>query len=147
MKFQLIIDPHAEESVVATVHQPSSLTDELEMTVRKHTATDRLTVFANGEQRLLPFNQIDAVTVIDGKTIAIDDRGERWRVKLRLCEVEALLPAAFIRINKSTLANIRRLSRFRPTYSGGMDAVFQSGYVDYVSRRCMAELKRRLQSL
>ncbi len=146
MKFHLILDPAAEETVVATVHKASVLTDDIEALVRRHTVTDRLSVFADGEQILLPFDRIEALTVMDGKTYAVDDSGKRLRVKLRLCEAETLLPRTFIRINKSTIANIRRLSRFQPTFSGGMDAIFQSGYSDYVSRRCMADLKRRLSS-
>ena len=60
--------------------------------------------------------------------------GERCRLKLRLYELEAMLPASFIRINKSALANEAHLERF---------TVFRSGYREYVSRRCFAEIKRR----
>jgi len=32
------------------------------------------------------------------------------------------------------------------TYSGAVDAVFKCGYRDYVSRRCLAQIKRRFET-
>ena len=87
--------------------------------------------------------QIECITVRDGKTFAIDTKAQQYRVRLRLYEVENLLPSYFIRINKSTLANEKRLERFVATYSGGVDAVFKCGCREYVSRRCFAQIKRR----
>ena len=49
----------------------------------------------------------------------------------------------FIRINKSALANEAHLERFTASFNGAVDAVFRSGYREYVSRRCFAEIKRR----
>lgn len=143
MKFKLIIDRSQEESVVATVHQRSRLTDEMELLVLQHDGSDRVAAYTEDGMRMLPFSEMDCVTVLDGKTCAITATGERCHLKLRLYELEAMLPASFIRINKSTLANEAHLVRFTAAFSGAVDAVFQSGYRDYVSRRCFAEIKRR----
>ncbi len=145
MKFRLIIDKNREEEVVVTAHAPSDLTAKLEELVAGHTGTDKLAVYTEDEMKLLTFSQIECITVIDGKTVAIDTKGKQYRVRLRLYEVEQLLPAYFIRINKSALANEKRLERFAATFSGGVDAVMKSGYREYVSRRCFAEIKRRYQ--
>lgn len=143
MKFKLIIDETTEETVVVTAHEPSALTARLEELVRQHNGTDRLAVYTEDDMKLLPFSQIECITVIDGKTVAIDTNARQYRIRLRLYEVEALLPAYFIRINKSALANEKRLERFAATFSGGVDAVMKSGYREYVSRRCFAQIKRR----
>lgn len=145
MRFRLQIDKTAEEEVVATVHEPSPLTDDIEALVMKYNKTDKLTAYTADDVRLLPFSEMECLTVIDGKTFAINTKGERLRIKLRLYEVETLVPASFIRINKSTMANIHRLERFTTGYSGGVNAVFCCGHIDYVSRRCFAEIKRRLK--
>lgn len=129
--------------VTAAVHARSELTDQIEALVLRYSGADRLTVYARDEVRQLPFSQIECLTVIDGKTWAIDRNGDRCRVKMRLYELEAILPACFIRINKSTLANERRLERFVSSFSGAVDAVFQCGWREYVSRRCFAHIKRR----
>ena len=61
-------------------------------------------------------------------------------------ELEQQLPASFIRINKSSLANESALDRFTVTVAGSVDAVFKCGYREYVSRRCFAQIKRRLEA-
>ena len=96
--------------------------------------------------KMLSFSEIECITVLEGKTYAIDSQNRRYRLKQRLYELEAMLPASFIRINKSALANKNALDRFAVTIAGSVDAVFQSGYREYVSRRCFAQIKRRLET-
>lgn len=146
MEFKLMIDPSRPEVVTAAVHARSELTDRIEALVLRYSGADRLTVYAQDEVRQLPFSQIECLTVIDGKTWAIDATGTRYRVKLRLYELEAVVPACFIRINRSTLANEKRLERFAASFSGAVDAVFRCGWREYVSRRCFAQIKRRFST-
>lgn len=146
MEFKLMIDPSRPEVVTAAVHARSELTDRIEALVLRYSGADRLTVYAQDEVRQLPFSQIECLTVIDGKTWAIDGTGTKYRVKLRLYELEAVVPACFIRINRSTLANEKRLERFVASFSGAVDAVFQCGWREYVSRRCFAQIKRRFST-
>ena len=146
MEFKLIIDPGRPEEVTAAVHARSELTDRIEALVLRYSGADKLTVYARDEVRQLPFSQIECLTVIDGKTWAIDGTGTKYRVKLRLYELEAVVPACFIRINRSTLANEKRLERFAASFSGAVDAVFQCGWREYVSRRCFAQIKRRFST-
>ena len=143
MKFTLNIDKTCEEEITATVHAPSELTERIEALVREYMGQDKLPVYTEDEMKMLPMAQIECITVIDGKTWAIDTSGKRYRLKGRLYEVETLLPSNFIRINKSALANTARLDRFAVCFTGAVDAVFQCGYREYVSRRCFAEIKRR----
>ena len=143
MKFKLIIDKTKEEEVTVTAHQPSDLTARIEELVLYSAGTDKLSVYNEDEMKMLPFSQIECITVEDGKTIAIDTKGKHYRIRMRLYEVEKLLPGYFIRINKSAMANENRLERFAAAYSGAVDAVFKCGYREYVSRRCFAEIKRR----
>lgn len=143
MKFRLIIDNTKEEQILATVHARSPLTDRIEAMVQQYSGDDRVAAYTEDDMCFLPFPQIECVTVLDGKTYAIDRSGKRFRLKQRLYELEQMLPACFIRINKSTLANEDRLERFVTTFSGAVDAVFKCGYREYVSRRCFAQIKRR----
>lgn len=145
MKFRLIIDSSKEEEVVATVHQPSVLTDRLEALILAYTGEDTVCGYTEEEWKLLPFSEIECITVLSGKVYAIHQTGQHYRLKQRLYELEAQLPEYFIRINKSALANRNRLECFSATYSGGVDAVFRCGFREYVSRRCFAQIKRRLE--
>lgn len=143
MKFKLIIDHEKDEEIVATVRQRSALTDQIEALVLANSQTDRITAYTEDDFRILKFSEIECVTMLDGKTTAIDRSGKHYRLKLRLYELEPLLPTFFIRINKSSFANENRLKEFTATFSGAVDAVFKCGYREYVSRRCFAAIKRR----
>lgn len=146
MKFTLIIDKTKEQQITACVHERSELTDRIETLVMQQAGTDRLPAFTEDGMQLLPFSEMECITVLDGKTYAIDAKGNAHRLKLKLYEVEKLVPTSFIRINKSSLANENRLARFCSDLCGGVNAVFRSGYTEYVSRRCFSEIKRRFAS-
>ena len=143
MKFTLIIDKEKDEQIVASVHERSALTDEIEALICKY--SDRIPGYRDDEIKMLSASEIQCVTVLDGKTYAIDGENRRYRLKQRLYELESTLPACFIRINKSALANENALDRFAVTVAGSVDAVFKCGYREYVSRRCFAQIKRRLE--
>ena len=143
MKFNLIIDKSKEEEITATVHGRSSLTERIEALVMQYSRNDRIPVFSEDEMKLLQFSEIESVVSEEGKTFVTDSSGNRFRIKMRLYEIEEILPSYFIRINKSALANEKRIERFSANFSGAVDAVFKSGNKEYVSRRCFAEIKRR----
>ena len=145
MKYKLIIDKNAEEEIVATVHAPNSLTQQIEDLVRGFSGADFVMGYRDDEMRKLPFQEIECVTIMDRKVIAIDTAGNHYRIQDRLRDLEEILPSYFIRINKSTLANEHRILRFDAVFSGAVDAVFQCGYREYVSRRCFAEIRRRYE--
>jgi DNA-binding LytR/AlgR family response regulator len=144
MKFKLIIDKDAEEEIVAIVHKASELTAQIENLVRAYEGSGKISVYNEDEMKQICFSDIECITVIDRKIFAIDVYGKRYRMNQRLCDLEEILPCYFIRINKSTIANENRILRFSTAYTGAVDAIFKCGYKDYVSRRCFAEIKRRL---
>lgn len=145
MIFRLIVDPDKEESVVATVHAPSELTGKIEALISEYRGQDKIPGYREDQLHLLSFEEIVCITVVDGKTYAVDTQSVHYRLKLRLYEAESLLPGYFIRINKSAIANERRIERFHAGYSGAVDVIFQGGYREYVSRRCFATIRRRFQ--
>ena len=147
MKYKLVIDKDAEEEVVVTVHAPSSLTEQIEDLVCNYFGTDCVMGYREEEMRKLAFQEIECITIINRKVIAIDATGNHYRIQDRLRDLERVLPSYFIRINKSTLANERRIQRFDAMFNGGVDAVFQCGYREYVSRRCFAEIRKRYEGI
>ena len=143
MKFKMIIDKEKDEEIVATVHEPTELTEKIAQLVMEYTGTDRIAAYWEEDIKMLSFSQIACITVCDGKTYAVDVKGTQYRLKQRLYELESVLPSCFIRINKSAIANEQQIERFAATFSGAVDAVFRGGYREYVSRRCFAQIKRR----
>ena len=147
MKYKLRIDPYGEEEIVATVRAPSALTQQIEDLVRSFSGPDCVMGHGEDGMRRLLFREIECITVLDRKVVAVAADGTRYRLQYRLRDLEEVLPSYFIRINKSTLANEHRILRFDATFSGGVDAVFHSGHRDYVSRRCFAEIRRRYEGI
>ena len=146
MKYKLIIDKNAEEEIIARVHAPSSLPQQKEDLVCGYSGVDFLMGYRDDEMRKLAFQEIECITIMERKVIAIDTKGKKYRIQDRLRDLEEILPSYFIRINKSTLANEHRIKRFNTVLTGGVDAVFYCGYREYVSRRCFAEIRRRYES-
>ena len=147
MKYKLIINKDAEEEIIAIVHAPSSLTQQIENLVCSFSGVDCIMGYGEDEIRKLTFQEIECITILNRKVIAIDTGGNHYRVQDRLRDLEDILPSYFIRINKSTLANEHRILRFDAVFSGGVDAVFQCGYREYVSRRCFAEIRKRYEGI
>ena len=147
MKYKLILDKNAEEEIIAIVHEPSSLTRQIEDFVCNYSGVESIMGYKDDEMRKLSFSEIECITILNRKVIAIDTGGNHFSLKDRLRDLEDFLPSYFIRINKSTLANEHRILRFDAVFSGGVDAVFQCGYREYVSRRCFAEIRRRYEGI
>ncbi len=145
MKYKLVIDKAAEEEVIAIVHAPSSLTQQIENLVCGFNGADGVMGYGDDEMRKLPFSEIECITILNRKVIAIDKGGNHFTLRNRLRDLEDVLPSYFIRINKSAIANEHRILCFDAAFSGGVDAVFQCGYREYVSRRCFAEIRRRYE--
>ena len=145
MKYKLIIDKSAEEEIIAIVHAPSLLTRQIEDLVCSFSGAEGIIGYMDDEMRKLEFQEIECITIIDRRVIAIDTSGNQYRIQERLRDLEEILPSYFIRINKSSLANEHQILRFDAVFSGGVDAVFRCGYREYVSRRCFAEIRRRYE--
>ena len=74
MKYKLIIDKDAEEEIIAIVHAPSSLTREIEDLVHSFSGEGFIMGYRKDEMRKLSFEEIDCITVIERKVIAIDTK-------------------------------------------------------------------------
>ena len=145
MKYKLIIDKKVEEEIIAIVHAPSPLTQQIENLVCSFSGADSIMGYREDEMRKLFLGEIECITILDRRVIAIDSKGNHYRIQDRLRDLEGFLPSYFIRINKSTLANEHRIEQFEATFSGGVDVVFRCGYREYVSRRCFAQIRRRYE--
>lgn len=66
MKFELHINPDFEEAVRADVHSRSDFTERLEQLVMAYNGADSITAYADGEMKVIGFNEVECVTVLDG---------------------------------------------------------------------------------
>ena len=87
MKYKLIIDKDAEEEIVAVVHAPNSLTEQIENLVLGYSGAEGIMGYRDDEMRILSFGEIECITVMDRRIIAIDTSGNRYRIQERLREL------------------------------------------------------------
>ena len=88
MKYKLIIDKNADEEIIAIVHAPSSLTQRIEDLVCDYSGAESIMGYSDDEMRKLTFQEIECVTIIDRKVIAIDTKGNHYSLKDRLRDLE-----------------------------------------------------------
>ncbi len=143
MIFKLFIDKNRQEEITAIVHERTPLIDEIERLVLQDSVSDQVPGYMDDEIRLLKIQEIECFVVEDEKTFAMYSDKKRYLIRKRLYEMEETLPGYFERISKSAIANWKKIVKFSVQLSGAVDAVFKSGYVECISRRCFAELKRR----
>ena len=145
MKFKLIIDKNAEECITAVCHERTPIIDQIESIIQKESNDNSIVGYADDEFKTIEFESIEVIYVEEGKTFAVLDDKRTYRVKLRLYEVESLLPPNFKKLSKSVIGNMKKIDRFSGTITGAVDAVFKCGRKEFVSRRCLAEIKRGLK--
>ena len=113
MRFKLAIDKTQEETVVATVHERSCLTDEMELLVLQHDGSDRIAAYTEDGMRMLPFSDIECITVLDGKTYAVTRSGELLRRDEALHGADVLLG---VRCPRHPVCGAALLQRLRRAY-------------------------------
>ena len=77
MKYKLIIDKNVEEEIIAIVHAPSSLTQQIENLVCSFSGTDSIMGYRDDEMRKLSFQEIECITILNRKVTAIAFWGKR----------------------------------------------------------------------
>jgi DNA-binding LytR/AlgR family response regulator len=143
MIFRLNLNPKCEEEVIANVHERTPLIDEIEMLVTQDQVTGQITGYLEDEIRLLETEKIECFFVEGEKTYALYSDKKKYVVRKRLYELEDMLPPDFVKLNKSAIANAKKIARFKVLLSGAVDAEFASGYTECISRRCFVEIRRR----
>lgn len=157
MKIETIIDKTEEERTVIYAKERSSLIsaierllslpdDELQKQLEHCTDTlfsSELIGFSGSEGVRIHEDDVLCFTLEDGKLYALT-QNEKLLLKYRLYQVEAMLSRDFVKINQSSVANIKGIERFDTSISGTLKVKFKNGYTDYVSRRCLKNVKERL---
>ncbi|MEE1010884.1 MAG: LytTR family DNA-binding domain-containing protein [Acutalibacteraceae bacterium] len=141
MKFRLIIDNNREEEVIVYSHKESDLTDEIRRLVENE--ANEIIGYIEREAYKLSTSEIYCVVAEDNNVYAITEKS-RFRVKLRLYQLEEILGDDFVKINQSCIVNIRKIRKFDSSLGGMLKVVLTNGYSDYVSRRNIRYVKERL---
>jgi len=144
MKYTLHIDKEREEEIIIHAHQKSPLINEIERLISAEKVSTPPIVGYIGSDII----EIDPREVycffIEGKKLFASLKNGDALIKKRLYEIENRLGVDFIKINQSTVANMKLIDRFSVSIGASLTVHFKNGRKDYVSRRQMKAVKERL---
>lgn len=141
MKCSIIIDKNKDEEVLIYSRKNSP-------TVRRikefaESADTELKGYDDGEIVKLALPDVFCFIVEDNKIYAICEK-KRYRLKQRMYQLTEMLPESFVKVNQSCIVSVEKISRFEATLGASLNVILKNGYKDYVSRRCMKDVKERL---
>ena len=146
MRIEIKIDPDIGEAT-AIIHVPK-MTSELMAWVEilEKAGNKSSLLFAKNDNKLFVIEpeQIDIIRT-EGNDIKLYNReAQGYIVTKPLREISERLGPGFIRISKSAIVNINRVDHLSPSFNGTMHIVMKNGISDYISRKHLADFKRRI---
>ncbi len=141
MKISVFTDKNREEEIVIFAHEETELINQIKSLINDYSS--QITGFKENEIYQLKATDIYCFTVENNKVFAITEN-DKFLLKNRLYSIEEGLSSDFIKINKSCIANIKKIERFDAAITGTLMVRFKNGYTDYVSRRSVKSVKERL---
>ena len=140
MKCKVFIDKNHEEEVVIYSHQRNSLVEQIESLVNSQEL--EITGYKEQETVKLDLSEVFCFICEENKIFALTEK-ERYKIKLRLYQLEEKLPQNFVKLNQSCIGNVKKIQRFNASFGGSLSVEFKNGYKDYVSRRQLKIVKER----
>lgn len=140
MKYKLIIDNEQEESIVITAHEKSNLILDIEKLINDN----KLNLIGYFEDEIIQINPLEVYCFYtkNGKIYA-SMKDKDYQIKERIYKLEEALES-FIKINQGCLVSKHKIKRFESSISGMINVVMKNGYSDYISRRELKNVKRRM---
>ncbi len=138
---KVFIDKEKEEQVLIYAHAETPLVTAIRQLAEEDAL---LLVGSDGSKtaQLRP-SEVECFMTQNNKVYALT-AADQWQLKCRLYQLEEQLSEQFIKINQSCIANVRAIERFDAAFSGALRVRFKNGHCDYVSRRCLKNVKERL---
>ena len=141
MRYQLIIDKEKEESIVITVHEKTDKIKQIEDIIY----SNKYQLLAFDQEEIVPINinEVFAFFTNDSKVyVSLSDK--ELLIKERIYRIEELLDDSFIKINQGCIVNINKILKFDSSITGSIKVVLKNGFQDYISRRELKNVKRRI---
>ncbi|HET1322740.1 TPA: response regulator transcription factor [Streptococcus pneumoniae] len=147
MKLRIEIDGNLEETEI--VIKAAALTDEIADLQRllQESKSPRLIFYKGTGEYYLDLSEI-LFFETEGSKIYAHNQKEAYEVRLKLYELESILPRYFNRVSKSTIANIRQIYSVDKSFSGtGTISFYQTHKEVHVSRHYQSLLKENLRNM
>ena len=145
MRVELKIDPACQEP--CAVINAARLTPNLQAAISLLEKEGEENVFPAQRDGKTYLIEPDAIEIIrtEGRDLALYDRQKRrFLLNRPLYELEKQLGKNFVRISKSALVSIRRISHVEASFNGTMELVMKNGVEEVITRSYRQQFKQRL---
>lgn len=145
MKIRIEIDQNLEEEeIVIRCKELSKTVQKVQQSITDIASVPKLVFYKNEVEYYL---SLDSILFFETSDNMVDahTKDDTYQIKLRLYELENILPSHFVRISKSTILNINDVySIDRNITSSSIIRFYKSYKQVYVSRMYYKMLKQRL---
>ena len=141
MKCYTYIEDVDEEKILIYAKERTKLVDEIESLVISSDID--LTGIYNEEIVKININDVSCFISENNKVFALVN-DKKYQIRRRLYQIEELNLNTFIKLNQSCIANKRKIKKFESTIGGSIKVIFKNGYIDYISRRELKNVKERM---
>lgn len=144
MKYTLHIEEERDEEIIVYAHSKNELVKKLEALINEENLNTSPIIGYIGDDivEVIP-DEVHCFFIEDKRLYASLER-HNVLIKRRLYEIEEMLGDDFIKINQSSLANLKHIERFSVSIGATLTVHFKNGHRDYVSRRQLKAVKERL---
>jgi Response regulator of the LytR/AlgR family len=146
MKIRIeISEQNTEDEIVIRCHEITNQIQRIQDFIREQTSRiPNLTFYRDNQAYFFPLQDI-LFFETDSETVYAHTKKEVFRTKLRLYELEEILPHAFTRISKSTIINITHVFTVNRNLTSSSLIEFQNSHKQvYASRRYYKPFMQRL---
>ncbi|HDB6546798.1 TPA: response regulator transcription factor [Staphylococcus aureus] len=144
MKLNLFINANEAESYI-DIHAPK-MNDHVQSIINAVNDLDKshtLVGYIDKEIHIIQISDVITFQVINKNVTAITSN-QKFKLKLRLYELEKQLPQHFIRISKSEIVNKYYIEKLLLEPNGLIRMYLKDAHYTYSSRRFLKSIKERL---
>lgn len=106
--------------------------------------TDKISAYSGTDIVVLELKDIFYFEAVDNKVFAYCEK-EVFEVRKKLYELETELAGSdFIRISKSVIVDLSKITKLSPFFSGRLEAKLKNGEKIIISRQYVPDLKKKL---
>ena len=141
LKYTLILDETKEESITIIVHKKNELITEIEKLINK----EKFILFGFIDDDIVPLDlsNVYAIYTSDNRVCA-KTKNETLLLRERLYQMEENLSDDFIKINQGCIVNLKKVLKFESSLNTSIKVILKNGFTDYISRRELKNVKRRI---
>lgn len=142
MKIKIQISPDIEEPYA--IIYSNTMTEEIQEIAEKLNSSQNVITAIDNEQIVILEPTDIYMLRMENDQLIVYCKQKRYLSNKRLYEMEKILGNNFMRISKSTIINLKKISCVEPSFNGTMLILLKNGSKDYISRKYLPKFKKYL---